>query len=1312
MVLAGFLALLTVSGYIGGLPEASGYSLASSSVSLSLRDARTNAAAISTLFVDEYAAVVVDGVVWEGDAQSGSVLLYKTFVDNKLQARGRITLPDDPLALPMSFDAGEISASRRGKTLIEVKLTVGDSKSEGSLDVQTIQAWMSSIPFIAAVLIALFHARKELSLLAGILLGSFMVEGSLAGGFVFAINRCLVDAIADTSHAYIYLFAFGMSGLVTMIRRSGGLHALKERISQSKRSSLSQRAQLAFWILGLFLFFDQYASSIIVGELLSSVLKAFPVSIEKLAFIVDATAAPVASIVPGSSWAGVLVPLIQTELDRIVAFAGTDDLSISTTGFTVLLKSMKYQFYSFFMILLVPMVVLAKRDVGPMLIAERTRYVKHMLDSSQSSSTLQKKGYERKEKYTNGKLSSFVFPVFVLNIFLWCSYGIYVPDTIDVENYPSYPLLALVASVAATAILTQFLYLWQKRNPNESPPVAGLTKVREDDRVSIIQRITTFRSQGETLDGGIDEKPTALSVAQEPVVMSPSKASVVENTTTAWDESEKNEYANTRAPNLSSNYGDLTEDGLEVKFSEENGTVVFNQRSTERGVLVPTENNAFGAYNDEVEVMKSMSLTSERIGTLSPKTMNDFDIEEQKEEVAQEGEEGMRGAVWKEENQEEGQEVEIEIEELSISDQSKSTKETVAVLTIQGTIESFGEGGSRILYVLILLTLAWAMRILFTEIGFDRVFAIFLTSDNVKPELLPSLVFGISLVISLIIRSGFGTVALLLPLVSIPAYEASLGNPELFYATIGALFSGAIAGEHISPISDSSLLTCLATKCELTNHILTQLPYALFACIVSLTAGTLAVSHSAYPVFVAYPIGIVMMICFIFIFCCPIIEPNGNFDMFTEFYRYCRMTPGLDMLKSLIVEVYRIEEEDMDEDEAGEALARVLATHETYELATSSEESGYSSVDSNDESTFLFPKQAPSRRNRRTMARRSRRARQVATMESRSYSEESSASGDFMSGSASSEGEESKAEKEPSRMRTMSSFSFLRSQETNPESKGESYETSFDETEGGDTRTTYENTQAPRTYDKSRQKALETAPADTDAADPDSPSNPAVVPPAVVVEKRDVEDDGDLQADASLLEQSTFLMSATFPENQPQKTCPPLEATKGGHTSQAFGAKIGSSPGGENNIAKKQAALERPPLAPAPAPAQSKPDLPSAPQRVASSTASLKQAPTSASRRTATSRASARSRASSASRVSATSRGEDSSCGSTYGGESEEMSEAEETGIWLSGTMDSSTFDENDDKSYDTYGTRPEKIQSKFKSKTNLTTKRCDRFYF
>ena len=108
---------------------------------------------------------------------------------------------------------------------------------------------------------------------------------------------------------------------------------------------------MACFSVGIFVFFDDYANVLLAGKTLRPLLDVLCVSREKLAFVVDATAAPIASISPVSSWVGFEVGLIQEQLDRIEELEGSLG-SIESSGFAVFFQSIKYRYYPIFMIVL------------------------------------------------------------------------------------------------------------------------------------------------------------------------------------------------------------------------------------------------------------------------------------------------------------------------------------------------------------------------------------------------------------------------------------------------------------------------------------------------------------------------------------------------------------------------------------------------------------------------------------------------------------------------------------------------------------------------------------------------------------------------------------------------------------------------------------------------------------------------------------------------------------------------------------------------------------------------------------------------
>jgi Na+/H+ antiporter family len=121
-------------------------------------------------------------------------------------------------------------------------------------------------------------------------------------------------------------------------------------------------------------------------------------------------------------------------------------------------------------------------------------------------------------------------------------------------------------------------------------------------------------------------------------------------------------------------------------------------------------------------------------------------------------------------------------------------------------------------------------------------------------------------------------------LICLPTYQISDGDPTIFYATVAGILSGAVAGDHMSPISDTTVLAALASDCKLLAHVVTQAPYATIVIIVSILFGTLPIGRAAWPNIVGILLGFVALCMFVWGICVPIVSPTGRFDIFTLLY--------------------------------------------------------------------------------------------------------------------------------------------------------------------------------------------------------------------------------------------------------------------------------------------------------------------------------------------------------------------------------------------------------------------------------------------
>ncbi len=235
----------------------------------------------------------------------------------------------------------------------------------GGAEVQVIPAWFSILPPLTAILVALLIRSVLPALVLGLWLGAWALNGlTVSGffaGFLDGFDIYLTNAVADRDHVSIMLFTFMIAGMVGIISRNGGMRGIVELIIRG--ANTPKRGQVSVWTLGLLIFFDDYSNTLVVGNTSRSVTDRLKISREKLAYIVDSTAAPVATVALVTTWIGYQVGLIGDAMTRI------PDLDLSPYG--VFLNSILYSFYPFLAIFFVILVITTGRDFGPMLKAER-----------------------------------------------------------------------------------------------------------------------------------------------------------------------------------------------------------------------------------------------------------------------------------------------------------------------------------------------------------------------------------------------------------------------------------------------------------------------------------------------------------------------------------------------------------------------------------------------------------------------------------------------------------------------------------------------------------------------------------------------------------------------------------------------------------------------------------------------------------------------------------------------------------------------------------------------------------------------------
>lgn len=220
--------------------------------------------------------------------------------------------------------------------------------------------WLSILPPIIAIIFALITKEVLFSLICGVLSGAFIY--SLATGLnpIFGPISTTFDIMLQKTDMNIMVFCFLLGALVYLVNASGGAQAYGKwasKMIRTKRSSL-----LFTSLLGCMIFLDDYFNCLTVGTVMKPVTDRHKISRAKLAYIIDATAAPICIIAPISSWAAA----VGSHLKNTGAF---------DSEFKAFISAIPYNFYALLSLLMVFLVSVFALDFGPMakceMLAER-----------------------------------------------------------------------------------------------------------------------------------------------------------------------------------------------------------------------------------------------------------------------------------------------------------------------------------------------------------------------------------------------------------------------------------------------------------------------------------------------------------------------------------------------------------------------------------------------------------------------------------------------------------------------------------------------------------------------------------------------------------------------------------------------------------------------------------------------------------------------------------------------------------------------------------------------------------------------------
>jgi len=234
-----------------------------------------------------------------------------------------------------------------------------------------IPLWMSILPPIIAILLALVFKEVIFSLFSGLFIGGAIMGVYAKGfigvftGFFSVIDTYILNSLNDSGHLSVVVFSILIGGIVAIISRNGGMQGIVNKIV--KYATNARSGQLATWGLGIAIFFDDYANALVVGNTMRPITDKLKISREKLSYIVDSTAAPVAAIAFVTTWIGAELGYISSGLDKINA----SQTHISEGVYSIFLNSLAYSFYPILTLFFMFYLIWRQKDFGSMLKAER-----------------------------------------------------------------------------------------------------------------------------------------------------------------------------------------------------------------------------------------------------------------------------------------------------------------------------------------------------------------------------------------------------------------------------------------------------------------------------------------------------------------------------------------------------------------------------------------------------------------------------------------------------------------------------------------------------------------------------------------------------------------------------------------------------------------------------------------------------------------------------------------------------------------------------------------------------------------------------
>ncbi|MEZ6059874.1 MAG: Na+/H+ antiporter NhaC family protein [Planctomycetaceae bacterium] len=255
---------------------------------------------------------------------------------------------------PADLSTGQISIDPTG-------LRIEYGTSRWRINIQNMPAWLRILPPLLAIGLAIILKDVTSSLILATFGGCLLFCRGVE--FIGATNlfcQVMVDQVADADHASVILFTVLLGAMIGLMNDSGGTKAVVDRLM--RYANTREKGMLLTWVLGLVVFFDDYANTLLIGGAMRPLSDRLKISRAKLAFLIDSTAAPVAGLAL-STWTAF-------EIDQVAA--GLSSAAVKADPGRIFFATIPFRLYPLIAIAAVGAIAYTGRDFGPMLKAERS----------------------------------------------------------------------------------------------------------------------------------------------------------------------------------------------------------------------------------------------------------------------------------------------------------------------------------------------------------------------------------------------------------------------------------------------------------------------------------------------------------------------------------------------------------------------------------------------------------------------------------------------------------------------------------------------------------------------------------------------------------------------------------------------------------------------------------------------------------------------------------------------------------------------------------------------------------------------------